>query len=183
MGGKNMKKNIVLIIVLLMLLSLAACGDVNGQSDISGDTSIGGLFWDILHGERGDSDSQKNQSITVSIFNETDIGLSDIAISWSQNGTVLGSRGMEHTNKTIIAKDEKCSFEFLPEDFKSGEMTDLQFDVFAGVIPGEDYVACGSIFITDPVFGEEYVFEIRFEEEDYSLWQVFDNGTYARMSK
>ena len=38
------------------IFASTACGFIQKQENTGGDTSIGGLFWDILHRERGDSD-------------------------------------------------------------------------------------------------------------------------------
>ena len=48
-----MRKHIILLMVFLML-GMAACGPKEEEGYTGGDTSIGGLFRDILHGERGD---------------------------------------------------------------------------------------------------------------------------------
>lgn len=48
-----MKRCIIFLIIIILTLSLCACTD-SAREDTGGDTDIGGLFWDILHGERGD---------------------------------------------------------------------------------------------------------------------------------
>lgn len=48
-----MKRCILFLTIVILALSLSACSD-SVREDTGGDTDIGGLFWDILHGIRGD---------------------------------------------------------------------------------------------------------------------------------
>lgn len=48
-----MKRCILFLTIIILTLSLCACTD-SAREDTGGDTDIGGLFWGILHGERGD---------------------------------------------------------------------------------------------------------------------------------
>ena len=147
-----------------LLLAFTACGKAPEEGYTGGDTSIGGLFRDILQGKRGDSDT-----VRVQIRNETDAEWKDIGIAWYVNGKMIGSRGMEHAGNTLIRKDESVTFRFLPEDFPAGETGDLQIDVYIGTASGEDYISCGTVRISDPAFGDLYSYELRCEDGRYTV--------------
>lgn len=53
-----MKKCILFFTIILLTLSLSACSKPK-RDDTGGDTDIGELFWDILHGIRGDETVQE----------------------------------------------------------------------------------------------------------------------------
>lgn len=174
-----MKKILVILTEAALMLSFSACRANPDRVNTAGDTSIGGLFWDILQGQRGDT--EKPQAILINIENHTGSGIPDIAMSWSQDGIPLGSRGMEHANQSPISEGEIISFDFLPEDFALAELKNLRFDVYVGAAPHEDYTACGGFFLETAAYGEAYSFELRMEDGSYVLWQTFEDGTVAEM--
>jgi len=172
-----MKKAVILLVISLMLLSMASCSRTN----TSGDTSIGGLFSDILRGIRGDSGANDPRAVTLKIRNAADTAFTDIGIRWSQNGAVLGTRGMMNADHSPLKKGEEWSFEFLPEDIPTGELKDLLFEIFVGTAPGEDYTACGAAALSEAAFGDVYEYELRYEDGCFALWQVLADGVRAHM--
>lgn len=68
---KRSKQCILFFTTIILALSLCACTD-SERDDTGGDTDIGGLFWDILHGVRGDEPAQEEQTVIIDIHNDTD---------------------------------------------------------------------------------------------------------------
>ena len=171
-----MKKTAIIIIAAFMLLTISSCGMASDNDSYTGsDTSIGGLFWDILHGHRGDSGTQKTDAVTIRILNDTGADLADIAISYSQDGDVLGSCGTGHADNSPLKNGSECTFDFLPEDFPSGKITSLKLDIFARAVSEQDYTACGSVLIEKPAFGNEYELTIKYEDGCYCVLHSDDD--------
>lgn len=63
------------------IFASTACGSIQKQEYTGGDTSIGGLFWDILHGERGDGDPTAEDA-EISIPTQTDLSLDSLVGPW-----------------------------------------------------------------------------------------------------
>lgn len=55
-------KCILLFTIIALILSLSACSEPE-RNDTGGDTDIGGLFWDILHGIEGDGPAPERSFI------------------------------------------------------------------------------------------------------------------------
>jgi hypothetical protein len=67
-----MKRCILFLTIVILALSLCACSD-SVREDTGGDTDIGGMFWDILHGIRGDKSSNmefENNDTTETVLPE-----------------------------------------------------------------------------------------------------------------
>lgn len=63
------------------IFASAACGSIQKQENTGGDTSIGGLFWDILHGERGDGDPTAEDAET-SVPAQPELSLDSLIGPW-----------------------------------------------------------------------------------------------------
>ena len=125
----------ILLMVTVILLALTGCSAVEKQKP-------------------GISKNEQGNAMTVRIENQSAVNLYGIAVSYSANGEILGSKACERIDKN--AEQAVYEFYFVPDELSAAPIDTFQLEVFAAEKAGEDYSDCGSALINSPQAGAIY---------------------------
>jgi hypothetical protein len=133
----------VLLTVTVILLALTGCGAVGKQAP-------------------GISENEEGTVLTVRIENQSAVNLYSIAVSYSVNGKLLGSKAYDRIDRK--ADHTVYEFCFVRDELPIVSGDSFQIDVFAAEIAAEDYSDCGSVVIEQPRYGTVYTMLVQGDE-------------------
>lgn len=139
-----MKHIISIVLAVAVILSLlSGCGAVGKQASTV-------------------AESEEGTVLTVRIENQSAVNPYGIAVSYSVNGEILGSKACDQINKK--AEQAMYEFSFVPDELPIAPIDSFRLDVFAAEQAGEDFSDCGSAVIKSPQLGCVYTLVLNGEK-------------------
>ncbi len=127
------------------------------------------------------TEKHEDGAITVKVNNTVLEQITLMSASWAIDGETVGTTGVEVAGDEGFLGKDSFSFYIYSEDIENKDDLDkLTITIKVTDADGGTFDAA-TVSIPSEI-GDEYEFELRYEDGCYSLWQDFGDGTYARLS-